>query len=162
SSPLEIAAIIRAKWWGSIHSGRWLFYLLCMVWCFGLATGGLHILALLLLLMLVWIYAAFMASLGMFFAAACKTTLRAMMQTIGPALFFGGGHWFCCSLPLGYMIGGGGPGSGWIYAFLAGITPPAVLGIAAFQGEEFRSIHQFREGELFLAMSFGVLLFVVA
>jgi ABC-type transport system involved in multi-copper enzyme maturation permease subunit len=162
ASPLEVAAIIRAKWWGSIHSGRWLFYLLCMVWCFGLAAGGLHILALSLLLILVGIYAAFMASLGMFFAAASKTTLRAMMQTIGTALFVGGGHWFCCSLPLGFLIGGGGPGSEWIYAFLAGITPPIVLGLAAFQGEEYRSINQSREGELFFAMTFGVLLFAVA
>lgn len=162
ASPLEINAIIRAKWWGSIHSGRWLFYLLCMVWLFGLVAGGLHILALPLLLVLVWIYAAFMASLGMFFAAASKTSLRAMMQTVGTALFVGGGHWFCCIAPIGFFLIGGGPGSEWLYGFLMGLTPPMVLGFSAFHGEEFRWLGQGRESELLVAALFGVIVFVVA
>ena len=162
SSPLDVSAIIRAKWWGSIHSGRWLFFLLGIVWCMGLITGGMSVLALPLMLALVWTYAAFMASLGLFFAAATKTSLRAMMQTLGTALFVGGGHWFCCAAPIGFMTGGGGPGSEWVYAFLAGLTPPAVLAISAFQGEEFRVINSGRETELFFIMACGVVLYIAA
>jgi ABC-type transport system involved in multi-copper enzyme maturation permease subunit len=161
ASPLSINAIILAKWWGSIYSARWLFFLLCGIWLMGLISGGLNIVAFPLLLLLVAIYATFMASLGMFFAASSKTTLRAIMATIATALFVGGGHLFCCVLPLGLLMREFGPAGAWLAYFLAGITPPAVLGFAAFQGDELRHFSA-RDAQAIPIASIGIFLYVLA
>jgi ABC-type transport system involved in multi-copper enzyme maturation permease subunit len=162
ASPLETDDIVGAKWWGSLVAARWLLFLLFFVWLLGLISGGLHIFAMPLLLFLTALYATFMASLGLAFAAACKTTGRAIMWTIATALFIGGGHWLCCLFPIAVLAWGSGPGSEWLIFFEIGLTPPAVLAFCAFQWEEFGQFWGSREADRVIFFIMGILAYLAA
>jgi hypothetical protein len=64
----------------------------------GFLAGGLHLLSLLMLFASWWVYAAFAASLGLWFSLRCGTTLRATVYTlvtlvvasVAPLVCFGG------------------------------------------------------------------------
>jgi len=163
ASPLKADAIILGKWWGSLIAGRWLLYLLLGVWLIGLITGGLHILALPLMAFLVCLYATFMASLGMTFAAGSKTGMRAIMWTIATALFVGGGHWFCCAFPVALVARDFGSGAESLIFLESGLTPPVVLVVCAFFGEDFRELTSGpRAAEYTGFFIMGILTYVVA
>jgi ABC-type transport system involved in multi-copper enzyme maturation permease subunit len=99
TTPLSSNVILRAKWLGNMLSVRLGMVWLALIWLLGLVTGGLHILAL-PMVMAAWItYAAFAAALGMWFSTVSRSSLRATVFTILTLLGLSGGHWLvwmCC------------------------------------------------------------------
>ncbi len=155
TTPLEVNAILSAKWLGSILSVRLGWLWLGGIWMLGVLSGSLHPLAVPLLVVSWGIFAALFAWLGIWFSVVSRTSLRATLWTLLTALFIGGGHWIvlgmCCFMPLGCLGGLGGLGGGDTgimdaVLFFAGQTPPATLGLLAFSGNDFRHIHRY-EGE---------------
>jgi ABC-type transport system involved in multi-copper enzyme maturation permease subunit len=138
TTPLESNAILFGKWIGSVLSVRWAAVWLAAIWLVGFVTGGLSLLAIPLLMSACLIYAGFLALLGLWFSASCRTTLRANLSTLAVTGILGGGYWllFSCCIPL---FQGAGPGAGIedLLQFLAlGMTPPITLGFLAFTSEE--------------------------
>lgn len=83
SSPLRSAAIVRAKWLGSLLSVRRVMYYLLAMWVIGVLTGGLSPLGFALLVVAWLVYAAFLTSLGLTFSLYCKNATRATLWTLG-------------------------------------------------------------------------------
>jgi ABC-type transport system involved in multi-copper enzyme maturation permease subunit len=155
--------ILFAKWLGSILAVRWGWIWLGLIWALGLVTTGLHFLAFPLLLAAWIVYAAFLATLGLWYSTTCQTSLRATVWTLMTAITAYGGHlilWMCC-IPI-FLTGGGPSGAGleWIPQFqVFGLTPPAALGMLAFQGYEFenRWVHELAWRFTFFAL-FGLII----
>jgi hypothetical protein len=90
------------------------------------------------------LYLAAFAWLGICCSVTARNTRLAIGRAIPLALLIGGGFWIfpgCCGVCLG---AGGGRGIGELllngYAFLAGFTPPAVLG--GVTAVDFEVIHE--------------------
>jgi ABC-type transport system involved in multi-copper enzyme maturation permease subunit len=140
TSPLDSTPILFAKWLGSILSVRWAWLWLGLIAGLGLVTGGLHPIALPLLLMAWVIYAAVLASIGLWFSTVARTTLRATLYTLFTVVGISFGHWllYMCCIPVFWMGGQPGPGLDWIPQFQAvGLTPPVTLGFLAFGWHDF-------------------------
>ncbi len=132
--------ILFAKWLGSILAVRWGWLWLGLIWALGLVTTGLHFLALPLLVGAWLVYAAFLATLGLWYSTTCQTSLRATVWTLMTAIAAYGGHWllWMCCIPI--FMTGGGPGGNldWVAKFQGyALTPPVALGWLAFNGWEF-------------------------
>lgn len=154
ASPLTTAEILFAKWLGSIAAMRWLLMLLGVVWLVGIVTGGLSVLALPVLVLCVACYSFFFSALGLFFSTGSKTTLSAVTWAVAVAILAGGGHWVGCG-PIYLILSFNGPASfDWPLYFSAGLTPPAVLAIAAMRGDE---IHSFQDRETMKLITFSLL-----
>src|SRR5205085_2520171 len=82
TSPLDSDSILYGKWLGSILSVRWAWLWLGLIWGIGIVTGGLHLLAVPLLLGAWAVYAAFLSCVGLWFSIVSKTTLRANVYTL--------------------------------------------------------------------------------
>lgn len=131
ASPLTLREILRGKWLGAVLGSNYLFALLCFIWALGLVTLGLNPVMVPLLLAALACYAALMASLGTFFSVSARNTNRAILWTVGTALFLGGGHWLCCGVGTMMLMRNEYAG-----LFLAGLTPPWVLGSFAMSYHE--------------------------
>jgi len=137
TSPLDSDAILFAKWLGAILSVRWAWLWLGVIWGLGLITGGLHLIALPLLAGAWFVFAAFLATLGLWWSVAARTTLRATVGTLIATALVAVGHWLpwmCCG-PFLFMSGGRGPEI--LLKLQMAMTPPAVLGLLAFHRDEF-------------------------
>lgn len=143
TAPLESSEILFAKGVGSILSIRWSALWLASIWLFGIFTGGLQMLAVPLLIGSWLIYAAFFSVLGLWFSLVCRTTARAIFWTLATSLFVGGGHWLVCGF-CGAMclLSGSGRGIENVAAIGLGQTPPFVVGLLAFQGQELSKTWQ--------------------
>jgi ABC-type transport system involved in multi-copper enzyme maturation permease subunit len=109
TTQLTPGEIVHDKWWGSLLVGRWVFVWLLVHWCLAMLTFALHPLALMALVIETFVYAAFAASLGMYFAAVCSTTRKAL----------------ACTLMIGLLGTTLSPlGIGKMAAILAGEPPP--------------------------------------
>src|SRR5262249_30095106 len=75
--PTERAAILFAKWLGSVLCVRGFCWGLVAIWGLGLLTGGLNPCAVVLSGAAWLVYAAFAASVGLWFSAISGSTLRA-------------------------------------------------------------------------------------
>jgi ABC-type transport system involved in multi-copper enzyme maturation permease subunit len=139
TSPLDSNKILFGKWLGSILSVRWALLWLGLIWGLGLVTRGLHPLAIPVLMAAWLVYAAFLATLGMWFSIVSRTSLRAILYTIASALGAAFGHWimWACCLPLMMYSDGNGREFEWLAKLQAGLTPPIALGFLAFYGPEF-------------------------
>jgi ABC-type transport system involved in multi-copper enzyme maturation permease subunit len=137
TTPLDSDDMLFGKWLGGVVSVRWGWIWLLLIWGLGLVTGGLHVLALPLLVAAWGVYAGFLSYLGLFFSTVCRTTMRATITTLAVTLGLAGGHWllWSCCLP---FLGHGGRDLQHIVMFQAfGLTPPVTLAGLAFQGAEF-------------------------
>jgi hypothetical protein len=101
TSPLSSEEILFAKWLGSVLSVRWCALWLGAIWCVGVGLNGLSPVAVPLLVIAYVVYAAHIASLGLWFSVVCRTTLRAILATLLTALLLCAGHWlpWLCFLP---------------------------------------------------------------
>jgi ABC-type transport system involved in multi-copper enzyme maturation permease subunit len=139
TSPLDSDAILFGKWLGAILSVRWAWIWLLLIWGLGVLTGGLHLMALPLLIGAWLVFAAFLATLGLWFSMVCRTTLRATVGTLITTAVISVGHWlpwFCCGP---FLAVGGGSAVEFLVKFQAGLTPPAVLGVLAFRSGDLDS-----------------------
>src|SRR5262249_42496169 len=129
TSPLESDTFLFAKWLGNILSIRWAWLWLGLVYFIGLVTGGLHPLAVPLLLGAWVIYAAVLSGLGMWFSMNSRTTLWATIWTLLATAGAGVGHWliWMCFAPLLITAVGEPALLKWIRSFQIGLTPPAAL-----------------------------------
>jgi ABC-type Na+ efflux pump permease subunit len=134
-TPLRRDDMLRGKWLGSMLSMRWAWVWLAGIWALGVATGGLSLLAV-PLLMLAWlIFGTLAAHIGLFFSIGSRTTLRATMNTLVAlvVLSFGLGPLFI------FSAGSKSEFPEWVVNFQwYGMTPPWTLQILAFQGSEFQ------------------------
>jgi ABC-type transport system involved in multi-copper enzyme maturation permease subunit len=140
STPLETRTLLFAKWLGSILGSRGAWVRLGLVYAIGIMVGALHPLAALCLLFAWFVYAAFLASLGLYFSVTSRSAHRAIIWTLMAAL--GAGllpalaayrlveNW---QIPLeGYAL-----------------AVPATLGLLAFSAQEYdawaRAMLRFQE-----------------
>ena len=168
TSPLTNAEIIAAKWYGSIFGLRRAWLWLGLIYFTGLATTGLNFLGAVLTIMAWFCFAAFMASLGLWFSVQSRSTLKAGLATILTALFVMGGHWLLtgmfCYLPMSQAMRYGDSRDiiDWMTAAQLGVTPPAVLGVAPmFELKELEEIRD-REVKFPVFMFLGTLAFLLA
>src|SRR5438132_3033262 len=132
--------ILFGKWLGSILGVRKGWLVLGPIYSLALFAGGLHPLALPALLAAWFIYAAFLAGLGMCLSMICRNTLIASVATVLTAVVLCGAHWGLWHLFLMAMYR---PGQvpqeiQWVQNFLlAGLTLPVTLGALSFQASDF-------------------------
>src|SRR5262249_48054349 len=129
TSPLESGAILFGKWLGSLLSVRWGWLWLVAIWGLGSALGGLHVLALPLLLLAWLVYAGLLATVGLWFSLICPTSSRAMVWTLFTILALAAGF---LVLPLYTSSIIQSPGSAlvwveWLNRAEMAIAPPIVL-----------------------------------
>lgn len=141
-TPLRRDEMLRGKWVGSILGMRWAWVWLAAIYAVGIATGGLNILAVPLLLVAWLVFATLAANIGIFFSITSKTSLRATIATFIALLAVCFGHWllWTCLGPL-FLFSSGNKSEfpEWVANFqLYGMTPPWTLRILAFQGGELQ------------------------
>jgi ABC-type transport system involved in multi-copper enzyme maturation permease subunit len=139
TSPLSARELLAGKWLGAFVGGRWAWLWLLLIWAAGLASGGLHPLALALLVPVWFAFAALMTSLGLWFSVACRSAQQATVATLAAAFLVCGGHWLLlflgCVLPVNIL--GGRPGRlDFLFAVWTGLTPPGVFGVLPFRSLE--------------------------
>ena len=170
TTPMSAETILWAKLIGCLTSMRmgWLWF--GSMLALALLSGGLHVLAVPIVLGFWLIYATFFTLVGMWFSMTCQTSLRATVYTVLTTLFLGGGHWvlmaLLCYMPTVILSRGGGPGDfvEYMVKFELGMTPPAVLGIYAYSWDNLA--HDFQRGDDFekhvmLFSLFGLILWGV-
>lgn len=133
TTPLEDREILWGKWWGSILSVRKGWWVLGSVWGMGLLTGGVHPLSLPLMVGAWFIFAAFLAGLGLYFSLVSRTTLRATIWTLLAVVGICFGHWalggLCCG-PFLLLAGARSPVFTVFHWY--GLTPPATMDAVTF------------------------------
>lgn len=131
-TPLGTNEILRGKWYGCFL-GQWdAIYLLLAVWSVGIFTRAVNPLAAAMSAGALALYLGAFSWLGIACSVTARNTRIAIARAVPLAVLGGGGFWVvfgclggCC------MMGGdsgGGRLMGYIAAFLAGFTPPVMLG----------------------------------
>jgi hypothetical protein len=118
--------ILTQKWWACVVVIRWGVVWVAIHWLLGVLTGGLHILAIPVLILEWVVYVTFAASLGMYFAARMYTAQGANGGT--GLVGFGLG---VLPLMIGLLVRLVSDRA-FIYLYPIFVSPPAVLGAAAF------------------------------
>lgn len=133
TTPLTTADILWGKWLGSVASQRWGLAWVSVIWLTGIATGGMHPLVIIPLLLAWFVYAGVIGLLGLWFSLVCKTTLRATVWSVLSTIFCAIGHWmlWSCCMPI-FMLGRSGgrifDDIGQVMVKLqSGLSPPVVL-----------------------------------
>jgi ABC-type transport system involved in multi-copper enzyme maturation permease subunit len=180
TTPMSADTMLTAKLVGNLTSLRigWMWFGGILFLAF--FTGGIHPLALPIIIGACAVYAVFVTMIGLFYSIYCKSSLQASLATVLTTLVFGGAHWIvtsCCLLPLFGVVMGlllnqrNDPelerfisqAGFYFLKFQAGITPPFVLGYNAYSWEQLNrlDIERDRDGWEFTAFSiFGLFLTV--
>ena len=124
TTDLTGAEILRAKLFGAVWSGRWIFASAALLWLVATAGGGMHVFGLLMELVSTAVFIWFAAALGLYYSLTRRNSTRALCWTIGMLVFLNGGYlmilaWFFHE-------------SGWI---IAGSTP-YIVGLVGVSVEE--------------------------
>jgi hypothetical protein len=130
TTTLEASSILFAKWLGCVFSVRWGWLWLGVIWGLGSLLGGLHALALPLLVLAWMIYAGLLAVVGLWFSLVCQTSLRAIIWTLFTILAISAGLLVLpvYSSPLFQHLGPDAIWIRWLYRLNMGMAPPVVLG----------------------------------
>lgn len=131
TTPLTSREIFWAKWIGSIYSIRAFLLWLAVVWLIGLVTRAVQLWAIPLQIICWLAPAAFIAGLGLYLSAHCKSTLRATTWTIVWTLLALGGHWIVmgmCVYSVLEFVGSRSADPKWVLMFELGLTPPFLFG----------------------------------
>ncbi len=165
TTPLTTGQIIFAKWMGAVVSVRWGWLWLALIWGIGVAMGGLEWWAVPLLIVSWFVYATIGAGIGIWFSTGTRSTLRATVASLMTVKFLYGGYWLVlalfCFTPLAFLSRGGGDTDliEMIYKVFWGQTPPLVMGLFGFHGEEFSERHGYRSNwllEVTVSSLFGI------
>ena len=124
---LSTDEILKQKWWASIWCLRWMMLWILIHWAIAIFDGGLHPLAACALAVLWLSYAAFAASLGLYFSVRTWSTQKAHFWTtmigiifaIAPVSLAMIAMWITRWTPT------------WQFGIMM-ISPPAALGTSAF------------------------------
>lgn len=128
--------ILRAKLFGAVWSGRWIFAPAALLWLVATAAGGMHPYGLLMELVATAIFTWFAAALGIWFSLTRRNSTRALCWTIGTMLFLNAGY----LLLLAWFFN-----DGWI---IAGSTP-YIVGLVGVSVEEVWTISGFLDQRWF-------------
>jgi ABC-type transport system involved in multi-copper enzyme maturation permease subunit len=176
ATPLSGEGILLAKVMGNMMSMRpaWLWFgsMLLLALC----TGGIHPLAVPIIISAWLVYALFVTMIGLTFSMFCKSSIWSALFTVLTTLVLGGGHWLitsCCCAPIFSMLmmAGGQRGPDRIFLnvgeyfvkFQAGLTPPFVFAWCSFPLSDHHHMAQQREFWELLGMSLvGLFLWTVA
>lgn len=142
TSPLSVRQILWGKWWGCMLGNRFGLLWLGTIWLIGLASGGLHPGALLLLLMGMGIFMSGYAWIGIWCSISCSTTLRATTWALVGAILFGGGYLILFSLCC-FSIGPRNSEDRVLMNLLPAFSPPVLLSylpFSQFDEEQLRFI----------------------
>ena len=90
---LSTNEILSQKWWASIWCLRWMMLWILIHWGIAIFVGGLHPLAAGALAVLWSSYAAFAASIGLYFSVRTRSTQRAHFWTTMIGLIFAMRPW---------------------------------------------------------------------
>ena len=168
TTPMSGNAILGAKLLGTVTSLRmgWLWFGVMLA--IGMFTGGIHLLAVPILINAWYIYATFFTMVGMWYSMACESSMRATVYTVITTLFLGGGHWvvlgLCCYTPLSFLMirGNSGDSLRYLAMFHAGMTPPFVLGLSAYSWQDLAQNFNHREmTELLVFSMIGLFLWAM-
>jgi hypothetical protein len=119
---------------------------LCLIWGLGLLAGGLDSSTLPWLVLAWFVYAGFVAMLGLWFSTLCRSTLRATLGTLATTAALGVGHLLLSIIGFSLILlprpGGLRPSEEsvlWLLGLqLYGFTPPISLSWLAFHGQDFQ------------------------
>jgi len=129
---LSLEEILGQKWLAAVWSAWWLWVWVGIHWVVGILTGGLHPLAIPLVMFAWAVYAAAAASLGIYCTATCRSPKQASVWTLGLGLAVGGGPILAT---LGLLLITRDPSEGlWLPIMMA---PPVTLGAGAFSWDEW-------------------------
>jgi ABC-type transport system involved in multi-copper enzyme maturation permease subunit len=136
--PVSPWDILLTKWLGSVLCVRGLWWLLPVIWGLGLAAGALSPFAIVLLAAAWMVSAWFLAALGLFLSAVCRTTLRTTLLTLLVAVLYVvtpsnvAGMYAFASVP-----GAPAEPEGWLGLFAqATLNPGGAPGIFAFRSAD--------------------------
>jgi hypothetical protein len=150
TTPLSAEAMLAAKLLGCLTSLRMGWLWLGAMLAIAVLTGGLHLLAVPLIIAAVAIYSVFFTMVGMWYSMACRSSMRAAVLSVLTVLFLGGGHWLVTMLIIAtVMLGPAGPGEflEYLMKFQAGMTPPFVFVFFAYSWDnlahDYHTDHDF-------------------
>lgn len=152
STPLEDGEILWGKWLGSVLCGRKLWWYLGGIWVAALLTGGLHPVALVLMVTAWTVFVMFLASIGLWFSLVSRNSLRATIWTVltllgacvVPWLLRFLCHFVAALFPSSRLSPFGRPGATnpvaaslyWLADVLSSLAPPSTLySLAFYDGE---------------------------
>jgi ABC-type transport system involved in multi-copper enzyme maturation permease subunit len=160
TSPLTNSEIVYGKWACSMLSIRWGWAWLATIWAVGVALGGLSVWAIPFLAAAWFVYASFVALLGLWLSVGARSTRAATVSTLAAAAVLAFGHWLpwiCC------LFGGGADVREILEFQTFALTPPATLGFLAFRGDEFAmSSRSWGAPEMFTFCVVGLCLWGIA
>jgi ABC-type transport system involved in multi-copper enzyme maturation permease subunit len=141
ASPLDGDGMLAAKLMGSLNSLRLGWLWLASLLFVGVCTGGLHVLAVPLVVTAWVIYSVFFAMVGLWYSMACTSSMRATVLTVLTTIGLGGGHWLItgmCCMPLFTMLHmhRADDFPEYLIKFQTGMTPPAVLAFCSYTGHD--------------------------
>ncbi len=153
--------ILFGKWLGAILSVRWAWAWLGLIWAISALAGGVIPYALPLLFVSWVTYATVAAGIGLWFSIGSRTSLRAIVASLVTMIMLGGGHWLVsalfCYMPMAALGAMRNNNFEWMLEMQFGQTPPLVLGLFAFKGDEFEHAWRMRENvRLTVASLFGL------
>jgi ABC-type transport system involved in multi-copper enzyme maturation permease subunit len=168
ATPLSAQTILASKLVGSLISLRmgWLWFG-CML-AIGIFTGGVHLLAVPIVITAWFIYALLFAMVGLWYSMACTSSMRATVYTVMTTLFLGGGHWLvtgmCCFSVFALMrLDHPGDFPEYLAKFEVGLTPPIVIGFCSYSWQDLQHNFRHREfGELMVFSLIGLFLWAMA
>jgi len=161
AAPLKPAAILFGKWLGSVLGVRLGWLWLGVIWAMGYWFGVWHV-AVVPVLVAAWlVYAAFLATVGLWFSLVSRTSLRATVYTLGSALVMA----TLFLAPLDSLFPPNDPAAQawarWLYQFQLGLSPPAALGyLLPFPRPGFEIWH--KDAGQFGAALFGLAVWLLA
>jgi ABC-type transport system involved in multi-copper enzyme maturation permease subunit len=148
STPLSGEGILLAKVAGSLTSMRPAWFWFGSMLLLALCTGGLHPLAVPIIVLAWLVYALFVTMLGLAYSMFFKSSIWSALFTVLTTLVLGGGHWLvtiCFCAPIfSLMMFGLNQGVGraperiflrigeYFMKFQAGVTPPFVFAWCSF------------------------------
>ncbi|MFI4982396.1 MAG: ABC transporter permease subunit, partial [Nevskiales bacterium] len=146
TTPMSAEAMLAAKLLGCLTGMRLGWLWLGAMLGTALVTGGLHPMAVPILIGAWLIYAVFHAMVGMWFSMVCQSSMRASVLTVLTVLFVGGGHWLvlgmCLYFPAALLMPGPqGNFLEYVAKFQAGMTPPIVFVICSYSWEDLARMH---------------------
>lgn len=97
TTPMSAEGMLFAKLVGNIVGMKlgWFWFITLLL--LALLTGGLHPVAVPILLASCFVYSVFMSMLGLMFSIYCRSSLQAAVLTVLTTIVVGGGHWIVTS-----------------------------------------------------------------
>jgi ABC-type transport system involved in multi-copper enzyme maturation permease subunit len=167
TTPISAEMILASKLLGSLLSLRFAWIWFGVMLTMAIFTGGIHLLAVPIVITAWLVYAVFFAMIGLWFSMTCQSSMRATVLTVLTTLFVGGGHWavwLICCLPFMLVARFDHPGHflEYLMHFQIGMTPPAVIGICSYSWQDLQREFALNEVKrLFIFSLLGMFLWAV-